>query len=132
MDVVELTVVADRGYYSGEEIKGCEDNAIKTYLPKSQTSGTQAKGLYGKRDFIYKPENDEYVCPAGERAIYRFAREEKGKLIRRYSSSACTGCTIKSWMGSIHFQMRTMERVSVEMSLHVLAYNLKRAWESAH
>ena len=34
--------------------------------------------------------------------------------------------TIKSWMGSTHFQMKTMERVSGEMSLHVLAYNLKR------
>tara|TARA_R110002073_G_C9426455_1_gene576396 strand:- start:195 stop:1628 length:1434 start_codon:yes stop_codon:yes gene_type:complete len=175
MDVVELTVVADRGYFSGEEIKGCEDNAIKAYLPKPQTSGNQAKGLYGKRDFIYKPEDDEYVCPAGERAIYRFAREEKEKLIRRYWSSACTGCTmkskcttgqyrrisrweheaildnldarmerepdmmkvrrstvehpfgtIKSWMGSTHFQMKTLKRVSAEMSLHVLAYNLKR------
>ena len=34
--------------------------------------------------------------------------------------------TIKSWMGSTHFLMRTVERVSTEMSLHVLAYNLKR------
>ena len=35
--------------------------------------------------------------------------------------------TIKSWMGSTHFQMRTLKHVSTEMSLHVLAYNLKRA-----
>jgi len=34
--------------------------------------------------------------------------------------------TIKSWMGSAHFQMKTLKRVSTEMSLHVLAYNLKR------
>ncbi len=34
--------------------------------------------------------------------------------------------TIKSWMGYTHFQMKTLERVSTEMSLHVLAYNLKR------
>lgn len=34
--------------------------------------------------------------------------------------------TLKSWMGSTHFQMRTLGRVSTEMSLHVLAYNLKR------
>ena len=175
MGANKITVVADRGYFSGEEIKRCEDNAIRTYLPKPQTSGNQAKGLYGKRDFIYKPGNDEYVCPAGERAIYRFSREEKGKLIRRYWSSACISCavkskctigqyrrisrweheavlddldarmetepgmmkvrrstvehpfgTIKSWMGSTHFQMKTIKRVSAEMSLHVLAYNLKR------
>ena len=34
--------------------------------------------------------------------------------------------TIKSWMGSTHFQMKTLQRVSTEMSLHVLAYNMKR------
>jgi hypothetical protein len=34
--------------------------------------------------------------------------------------------TIKSWMGSEHFLTKTLERVSAEMSLHVLAYNMKR------
>jgi hypothetical protein len=34
--------------------------------------------------------------------------------------------TIKSWMGATHFLCRTLPKVSAEMSLHVLAYNLKR------
>jgi transposase len=34
--------------------------------------------------------------------------------------------TIKSWMGATHFLTRTLARVSTEMSLHVLAYNVKR------
>ena len=34
--------------------------------------------------------------------------------------------TIKYWMGYTHFQMKTLKRVSTEMALHVLAYNLKR------
>ena len=34
--------------------------------------------------------------------------------------------TIKLWMGSAHFLTRTLKKVSAEMSLHVLAYNLKR------
>lgn len=34
--------------------------------------------------------------------------------------------TIKSWMGAQHFQMKTLKHVSTEMSLHVLAYNMKR------
>jgi hypothetical protein len=34
--------------------------------------------------------------------------------------------TLKHWMGSTHFQMRRLRNVSTEMSLHVLAYNLKR------
>jgi len=170
-----LSIVADRGYFSGEEIKACDDVGIITYLPKPQTSGNQSKGYFGKRDFIYHPEDDEYECPAGERAIFRFSREEKGKLISKYWSSECIRCdmksqcttgkyrrvsrwehegildeleermeqnpdmmkvrrstvehpfgTLKFWMGSTHFQMKTIKRVSAEMSLHVLAYNLKR------
>jgi hypothetical protein len=34
--------------------------------------------------------------------------------------------TIKSWMGATHFQMKTLNHVSTEMVLHVLAYNMKR------
>jgi hypothetical protein len=34
--------------------------------------------------------------------------------------------TIKSWMGATHFLTRTLNRVATEMSLHVLAYNMKR------
>ncbi len=92
----QLSVVADRGYYNSTEIKACEDAGIKTYLPKCQTSSNQAKGFFGKHDFIYKPEEDEYLCPGGEIASYRFSREEKGKIIRRYWASACPTCSIKS------------------------------------
>jgi len=34
--------------------------------------------------------------------------------------------TIKLWMGSAHLLTKTIDRVSTEMSLHVLAYNMKR------
>lgn len=33
---------------------------------------------------------------------------------------------LQHWMGSTHFLMKTMAHVGTEMSLHVLAYNLKR------
>lgn len=34
--------------------------------------------------------------------------------------------TIKAWMGWTHFLTKGLDRVKTEMSLHVLAYNLKR------
>lgn len=34
--------------------------------------------------------------------------------------------TLKYWMGATHFLIKTLPRVSTEMSLHMLAYNLKR------
>jgi hypothetical protein len=34
--------------------------------------------------------------------------------------------TLKYWMGSAHFLTKTLAHVGTEMSLHVLAYNMKR------
>ena len=91
-----LKVVADRGYFTSEEILACERSKITTYLPKPQTSGSTKKGLFSKRDFMYKAEDDEYECPAGERLIRRFKTQEKGLTLHKYWSSHCPTCPIKS------------------------------------
>ena len=171
----KLEVVADRGYFKGEEILACDTDKITTYLPRPQISANLSKGRFSKRDFIYIAEDDEYQCPAGERLIWRFETQENGQTVHKYWSSNCPRCTmkpqctpspyrrvtrweheavvealearldkepermrvrrqtvehpfgtLKSWMGHTHFQMKTLKHVSTEMSLHVLAYNLKR------
>ena len=61
-----------------------------------------------------------------DRAQDRLDAEPERMRIRRETVEHPFG-TIKSWMGSTHFQMKTLKYVSTEMSLHVLAYNLKRA-----
>jgi len=91
-----LEVVADRGYFTSEELLACEQSKITTYLPKPQTSGSPKKGLFSKRDFMYKAEDDEYECPAGERLIRRFETQEKGLTLHKYWSSHCPTCPIKS------------------------------------
>ncbi len=53
----------------------------------------------------------------------RINKEPEQMTARRNTAEHPFG-TIKLWMGYTHFQMRTLERVSTEMSLHVLAYNL--------
>ena len=90
-----LDVVADRGYFSGEQIVACEEAGITATLPKPQTSANRAKGQFVKGDFVYVPKDDVYICPAGERLIYRFTSEEKGLNQRRYWTSACQSCAIK-------------------------------------
>lgn len=55
----------------------------------------------------------------------RLDRTPQSMRIRRQTVEHPFG-TIKSWMGTTHFMTRTVEHVSIEMSLHVLAYNLKR------
>jgi transposase len=171
-----LTALADRGYFSGEEILRCGQLGITALVPKPLTSGSRADGRFDKRDFVYNVKRNEYRCPAGERAIWRFSTVEDGLKIHKYWSSACPRCpikaqctpadyrritrwehekvldamqrrldrtpqasrlrrqtvehpfgTLKAWMGSTHFLTRTLPKVRTEMSLHVLAYNLKRA-----
>ena len=175
MGTEDLTVIADRGYFKGEEILKCHQAGIEVLIPKPTTSNAKAEGRFDKADFVYIAKDDEYRCPAGQRAIHRHTREEAGLQIRRYWSSACPQCsmkakctpsdyrrisrweheqvletvqnrldhnpnamsirrrtvehvfgTLKYWMGSTHFQTRRFERVSTEMSLHILAYNLRR------
>jgi transposase len=175
----ELTVVADRGYFKGEQILECTQSGIAPLVPKSLTSNNRAEGRFDKQDFIYFAEENEYRCPAGEeRAIWRFTTVENGLTIHKYWSSACPRCpiraqcttgdyqritrweheavleamqdrldrqpqimrlrretaehpfgTLKLWMGATHFLTRTLTRVRTEMSLHVLAYNLKRVMQ---
>ena len=170
-----LTVLADRGYFNGEQIRECEQQGINTLVPKPLTSNNKAAGRFDKRDFTYLAERNEYRCPAGQSAIWRQTTVEKGMTLHRYWSSACPKCpmkaqcttgtnrrvtrwehedilermqdrleqnpdasrqrrstvehpygTLKAWMGATHFLTKTLPRVSTEMSLHVLAYNLKR------
>ena len=173
--IAELTVVADRGYFSGDEILACDQAGITPFVPKPLNSNSKAEGRFGKPDFIYIASDDEYRCPAGQRLIKRFTTVEAGMTLDIYWSSACPRCpikaqcttgperrvrrwvheavidamqerldrdpekmrlrrqtvehpfgTIKFWMGATHFLMKTLARVRTEMSLHVLAYNLKR------
>ena len=49
---------------------------------------------------------------------------EAGRLRRRTVEHAFG--TLKSWMGATHFLTKTLPKVRTELSLHVLAYNLKR------
>ena len=51
---------------------------------------------------------------------------EPGRMKTRRQTAEHPFGTIKSWMGYTHFQMRRLVNVSTEMSLHVLAYNLRR------
>ncbi len=176
LDAKALTVIADPGYYKGEEIVDCYAAGIKVLVPKTDSSWAKARGRYSKADFHYDAEQNEYICPAGQRLTYRFDSVEHGKTQWVYMTYQCSSCplksqcttgkakrikrwekedildaadallkqnpdamrqrkrlvehpfgTIKYWMGSTHFLMKRLPNVQAEMSLHVLAYNMRRA-----
>ena len=170
-----IEAVADRGYFNSPEILECHEAGITVTLPKPMTSGAKSEGRFGKQDFVYIAAEDIYRCPAGERLTYRMTGEENGKLMRRYWTTACPKCplkskcttgserriprwehehvleavqerldrnpeamrvrretvehpfgTIKARMGATHFLCKTLPKVTAEMALHVLAYNMTR------
>jgi transposase len=172
----EITALADRGYFNGEEVLACEGTGVLPCVPKTLTSGNTKRGLFTGQDFVYDAEHDRYICPAGQHLTKGKVRSDRRDNIDHYRNlTACSACalkprctpdkhkrvkrwehegvldrmqdrldgmpeamtirrqtvehpfgTIKAWMGSTHFLMKTLEKVKTEMSLHVLAYNLKR------
>jgi transposase len=95
LEVETLEVVADRGYFSSEEILACDRAGITVTLPKPMTSGAKAQGRFGKQDFRYLADEDVYLCPAGERLTYRYTNEENGRALRHYWTNLCQDCPIK-------------------------------------
>src|SRR6202041_2227096 len=95
LESTNLDVVADRGYFSGEEILECDKAGITVTLPKPMTSNAKAEGRFGKQDFRYAIGEDVYICPAGERLAYSFTTQEHGMILRRYLTNQCQSCAIK-------------------------------------
>jgi transposase len=172
----KIEAVADKGYYSGEEIVAAEQAGVAVTVSKPNTSNAAAFGRFDKADFVYVADEDIYRCPAGKRLTYRMVSEEAdGKMVRVYWTNVCMACpiknkcttgkerrvrrweheaileraqkrldddpskiplrsktvehpfgTIKAWMGATHFKTKTLPRVSTEIALHVLAYNMMR------
>ena len=85
----DLKEVADRGYFSCEEIRKCHEAGITAFVPKCLTSGAKAAGRFHKADFIYHAEINEYRCPAGQRLIWRYSKVEHDMTVNRYWGSSC-------------------------------------------
>jgi transposase len=179
MGAEHLEMLADRGYFSGEEILACESLGVTPYVPKPLTSGAKADGRFGKQDFVYLPDENAYRCPGGSLLPHHMTTVERGLTLHRYwDRASCQACalkpqctpsverritrweheavidamqqridltphamrtrrrtaehpfgTIKAWMGHTHFQMKRLKNVKTEISLHILAYNLKRVMQ---
>ena len=172
----QITTLADRGYFNGEQVLACEGTGVLPCVPKTDTSSAAQRGFFTRHDFVFDAHNDHYTCPAGEKLTRSRPRPNRQDDMDEYRHlTACFTCplkpkctpdklkrfrrwkhegvmdqmqarldrmpdamgirrqtvehpfgTLKSWMGSTHFLTKTLDKVRTEMSLHVLAYNLKR------
>jgi len=92
-----ITVVADKGYYSGADIKDCQDREMTVLVPKGDTSGSEKKGIFNRSKFKYNENKDVYICPANKEMKYRFSGVEKGLTMKRYMLDVmtCRACNLK-------------------------------------
>jgi len=97
LDAEALQVLADEGYYSSTELKACEDDGIKAYVPPSEGNGLPEKaGRFGLKNFSYDGAADAYTCPAGQvlRPMEGRWTNTSGRVEIRYASRTriCRAC----------------------------------------
>jgi hypothetical protein len=138
----------DRESRSGA--RSCSQNAAPADRIGSAVSPLRALGTHSRADHTedfdrYRHLSACFTCPLRPRCtptklrrIKRWENEDvldrmqdrldrmpEAMGVRRQTVEHPFG-TLKAWMGATHFLTRTLDKVRTEMSLHVLAYNLKR------
>src|SRR5205085_2393651 len=112
-------VVADQGHHSGENLAGLEERELVGLVSSPNTA--RGKPGFQREDFIYDPELDLFVCPAG--VLLRRRQMPEGAA-RQYQArgSDCRQCP--------HFGVCTKSQTgrSVSVPLHeaLIAANRER------
>jgi Transposase DDE domain len=123
LDVETIDVVADRGYFKIEDIEASEKAGLTPHVPKPQRGSSVRKGLFRKDEFRYDPDQDVYICPAGE----TLSPNHEGKLrdlkkIDYSNPAACPACPLRSRCTT---NLRRVSRLENEAVLDRMAARLK-------
>ena len=152
LGVERLEVVADRGYYDGDEVAACEQASIEAYVAKPQTSKNLKRGLFSKDDFVYDPQGDRYRCPGAHWLDYRGTQLDGGRQVKYYTTAACASCELRRRCTEAQTPRRIKRLVNEEalerMAARIAAHpdrlrqrqalvehpfgTLKRAWNHGH
>jgi transposase len=109
-----LAVLADTGYSNGEQLAQCEAQGMTPIVPAKRAVNNQGDH-YQKSDFVYIPEQDHFICPAGQILSYQtFNTKDKMHLYARSGCNRCSqqGCCTKAdkrWI-SRHFYESALNR----------------------
>jgi transposase len=96
-------LAADTAYGTGKFLGWLVDQEIEPHIPVWD-KGNREDGTFSRSDFIFDPEQDQYICPAGKvlkqfRRNYAVARADSAyDGIRKYRASQkdCQTCELKS------------------------------------
>src|SRR6516164_4511895 len=92
----QITALADRGYFNGDQVLSCEGTGVAPVVPKTLTSNAAKRGLFTRQDFIYDAEKDHYTCPAGEHLTRGLVgSDRRGDADQYHRLTACFTCPLK-------------------------------------
>jgi transposase len=99
-----FTAILDKGYHNGREIEACQKARITTIvcpptIVNSNEKGTKPEYLVSK--FVYQPETDTYICPAGSTLStsgtwHKKTRERDSYQFKKYRSKDCKNCPVQA------------------------------------
>jgi transposase len=130
LDIEEIIVVADGGYYQIDDLAACEDDNITPYVPAKRSKTYKGGDRFGKADFNFDEEENAFTCPGGSRLTPVARGTEKGKAFTTYAKrSACSRCAIKSKCTAAK-EYRRVHRYDNEAVLDRVKARMK-AWPQA-
>jgi len=98
LQVAELTVLADGGYYEGNALKECEQAGITTFVSVPKSKEAERLGIFAQSQFRYDQERDLYVCPQGEELHWTKTTNDRArnKKFKVYATKACAQCPLRA------------------------------------
>jgi len=92
------TVVADTKYGTVDNYLHCHDKGINTHIPsieESHRGSGRRKGIFSKEEFIYNPDTDTFICPAGKVLTKQKFKKKRKHYEYKASSKACMKCHLR-------------------------------------
>jgi transposase len=126
LQVEELTVLADGGYYEGNALKECEEAGVTTYVPQPESREARRRGIFERKQFRYDQERDLYVCPQGEELRFRSVKHERNKQFKVYKTKACAACPLRAQCTTSKYGRKLVRWVDQEVIDRLQARNRGR------
>jgi len=100
----EFTVLYDKGFHTGSELKTAQDLGIETIvaIPGVPSTSQAPDPLFNYENFKYNKEEDTYTCPQGQvlytNGSWYKERTSSGNIIsfKQYKTKACKHCPFRS------------------------------------
>ena len=93
LGIEKCEVVADKGYYSHQEMAKCLDEGITPRVPPCRTR-QQTSGRFTKEAFVYDKDANTYTCPNGE-VLKPLKKKSSDQAKTIYRTKACKGCPLR-------------------------------------